>query len=92
MTYTLRFTQIAIKDIERHKKSGDKKLLQKIALLLEELIVNPRSGSGQPERLKHNFEGLYSRRINKKHRLIYQIEDEIVTVIIISAFSHYGNK
>ncbi len=92
MNYTLRFTQIAIKDIERHKKSGDKKLLQKIALLLEELIVNPRSGSGQPEKLKYNFEGLYSRRINKKHRLIYQIEDEIITVIIISAYSHYGKK
>jgi len=92
MNYKLRFTTNAIKDIQLHKKSGDKKLLQKIEVLLEELRVHPRSGTGQPEQLKHELRGLFSRRINQKHRLVYEIKDEIITVIILNAYSHYGDK
>ena len=92
MRYKLRFTSDAVKDIERHKKSGDKKLLQKIEILLEELRVHPKTGTGQPEKLKYDLEGLYSRRINRKHRLVYEIQDEIVTVIILNAYAHYGGK
>ena len=92
MTYILRLTTQAVKDIERHKKAGNKKLLQKIAVLLEELQTHPRTGTGQPEQLKHELEGFWSRRINKKHRLIYEIEDEIITVIVVSAYSHYSDK
>ncbi|NBC07880.1 MAG: Txe/YoeB family addiction module toxin [Bacteroidetes bacterium] len=92
MTYSLRLTLDALKDIEKHKKSGDKKLLQKIEVLLHELQKHPRTGTGQPEQLKHGLEGFWSRRINKKHRLVYEIEDEIVTVIVVSAYSHYGGK
>ncbi|WP_234364221.1 type II toxin-antitoxin system YoeB family toxin [Lunatibacter salilacus] len=36
--------------------------------------------------------GLYSRRINKKHRLVYSIEETTVTVHVLSAWSHYGDK
>ena len=79
-------------DIKHHKKSGDKAILRKIEKLLNELKDDPRTGTGQPEMLKHNLQGLYSRRINSKHRLVYDIKDEIVTVIILSAHSHYGDK
>jgi len=92
MKYRLRITQNALKDIKRHRKSGDKKLLQKIEELLKELQVHPRTGTGQPEMLKHDLQGLYSRRINQKHRLVYEIKDNIVTVIVLSAHSHYGYK
>ncbi len=92
MSYSLRLTSTAIKDINRHKKSGDKKLLQKIADLLIELREHPRTGTGQPEKLKHDLEGYYSRRINKKHRLVYDIQDDIVTVLVLSAYAHYGDK
>jgi len=92
MIYKIRLTKEAIKDIKKHKKSGDKKLLQKIGVLLEELREHPRTGTGQPEKLKHDFEEFYSRRINKKHRLIYKIEDRIITVIVLNAYSHYGDK
>lgn len=92
MIYTLRFTTSVLKDIERHKKSGDIKLLKKIAVLLEELRLHPKTGTGQPEILKHDFEGLYSRRINRKHRLIYEIQDEVITVVVLSAYSHYGDR
>ncbi len=92
MSYTLRLTPDAVKDIKRHKKSGDKKLLQKIADLLDELRDHPTTGAGQPEKLKHDLQGFWSRRINRKHRLIYEIKDEIVTVIVVSAYSHYRDK
>lgn len=70
MSYEVRVTQCALEDIAKHKKSGDKKILNKIAKLLEELRIHPRTGIGQPEKLKNNLEGFWSRRINKKHRLI----------------------
>jgi len=92
MTYVLRITPEAVNDIKRHKKSGDKKLLQKIEILLEELREHPETGTGRPEKLKHDLEGFYSRRINNKHRLIYEIVEEIVTVIVVSAYSHYQDK
>jgi mRNA-degrading endonuclease RelE of RelBE toxin-antitoxin system len=38
------------------------------------------------------LDGLYSRRINRKHRLVYAIKDEIVTVLILNAYAHYGDK
>lgn len=92
MSYKLRLTPNAIKDIQLHKKSGDKKLLQKIAVLLEELREHPKTGTGQPEKLKYDLEGYYSRRINRKHRLVYEILEEVVTVIILNAFNHYDDK
>jgi len=92
MKYTIELTKTALSDIEKHKKSGDKKTLRKIDELLNELLEHPSKGTGQPEALKHDIEGLYSRRINKKHRLVYRIREEIVTVIVLGAYSHYGDK
>ncbi len=51
MSYSLRITPDAVKDIQRHKKSGDIKILQKIEVLLEELKEHPGTGTGQPEKL-----------------------------------------
>ncbi len=92
MSYTLEFSNTALIDIEKHKKSGDKPTLRKIEKLLNELMKHPITGTGQPEMLKHDLAGLYSRRINKKHRLVYAINEQIVTVNILSAWSHYGDK
>ena len=49
-------------------------------------------GTGKPEVLKYESVDLYSRRINKQHRLVYSINDEIVTVHVLSLWSHYGDK
>jgi len=92
MTYVLELTKTALADIEKHKKAGDLATLRKIQRLLNELIEHPKTGTGQPERLKHDLRNLYSRRINKKHRLVYDIKDEVVTVFVLSAYSHYGDK
>ncbi len=92
MSYRLIFSKTALEDIEKHKKSGDKPTLRKIEKLLNELMKHPKTGTGQPEMLKHDLAGVYSRRINKKHRLVYSIKDQIVTVYVLSTWSHYGDK
>ena len=92
MSYTLDFSKTALKDIEKHKKSGDKATLKKIEKLLNELMEHPTTGTGQPEMLKHDLAGLHSRRINQKHRLVYSINELVITVYVLSAWSHYGDK
>lgn len=52
MSYELEFTLAAIEDIEKHRKSGDKKILIKIDQILEELRTHPTTGTGKPEKLK----------------------------------------
>ncbi|WP_425391831.1 Txe/YoeB family addiction module toxin [Ekhidna sp.] len=80
MSYTLEFSDQALEDIEKHKKAGDQSILKKIQRLLNELMEHPKTGTGQPEMLKHELAGLYSRRINRKHRLVYSIKEKVVTV------------
>ncbi|MEQ8714735.1 MAG: Txe/YoeB family addiction module toxin [Cyclobacteriaceae bacterium] len=92
MSYVLKFTANALEDIEKHKKAGDQATLKKLQRLLNELRVHPAKGTGKPERLKHELEGLYSRRINRKHRLVYSIDESVVLVCILSAYDHYGDK
>jgi toxin YoeB len=53
MNFDLEITPIAESDIIRHKKSGYKKVLNKINILLDELRESPYSGTGKPEQLKH---------------------------------------
>jgi toxin YoeB len=54
------------------------------------LAVNPTIGSGNPEQLKHHLSGFWSRRINKKDRIIYEIIEEPENlVVVVSALGHY---
>jgi len=90
--YTLDITAQAKKDIAYLKKNGGKAVTNKIEKLLVELIKHPKTGTGQVEQLKGNRQGQWSRRIDKKNRLVYSIDDEIVTVEVISAKGHYDDK
>jgi toxin YoeB len=90
--YTLNITVQAKKDIAFLKKNGGKAVANKIEKLLIELIEHPKTGTGQIEQLKGELQGQWSRRIDKKNRLIYTIDDEIGIVEIISAKGHYRNK
>lgn len=92
MSYVLEFTKVALADIEKHKKAGDKAVLKKIAKLLNEIKENPTQGTGQIELLKYDLSGKYSRRINHRHRLVYAIEENIVTVHVLSLWGHYDAK
>lgn len=92
MSYEIDFTDLALDGIEKHKRAGDKAILLKLEKLLNELREHPKTGTGKPEILKYNLEGFWSRRINKKHRLIYKIDEKVVIVLVVSTYSHYGDK
>ncbi|MDR1981394.1 MAG: Txe/YoeB family addiction module toxin [Tannerellaceae bacterium] len=92
MIYRLILLPDAEQDIEVHVKAGNKKQLKKIFALFEELKQHPQTGTGKPKPLKYEKAGLWSRRIDDKHRLIYTIENEAVTVYIIALWGHYGDK
>jgi toxin YoeB len=88
MAYHLDFTDKAIEDISFFKKTGNKAILNKLHSLLRELSEHPFTGTGKPEALKHNLSGLWSRRINQEHRLVYEVIGDTV-VIVIAAKGHY---
>ena len=85
------FSNKAKKDLEFWSKSGNKNILKKISELLRAIQENPFEGIGKPEPLKYNLSGVWSRRINQEHRLVYEIVDEntIEILNIISAKGHY---
>jgi toxin YoeB len=91
MLYEIDFTPIAIKSISKYKKSNPVQY-KKLVKLLNELMEHPRIGTGHPEPLKSGDSLTYSRRISKKDRLIYDIYEEKVTVLVLSIEGHYSDK
>jgi toxin YoeB len=92
MSYTIVTTPIFDEDLAALIKTGDKQAVKKLHKLLDELREHPMTGTGEPKELKHNYTGYWSRRITLKHRLIYRIEDETVTVFVLQCYGHYGDK
>ncbi|WP_421945911.1 Txe/YoeB family addiction module toxin [Pedobacter sp.] len=90
--YSIVLEKIAEKQIKLHLKSGDKASIKRINQIFEELKSNPYSGIGSPEALKYGLSNYWSRKINQKDRLIYKVDESIVTVFIIAAMGHYGDK
>jgi len=92
MNYSIILSDKAEKDIIYFKKSGNLVLYKKIAALIEEISETPYTGTGKPERLKGNLSGMWSRRISGEHRLVYYVNESVITVNIASAKGHYGDK
>ncbi|MXO06103.1 Txe/YoeB family addiction module toxin [Flavobacterium sp. HBTb2-11-1] len=90
--FRVEVTKVAAQDIEKHKKSGNKISIKNIAKILIDLTENPYEGFGNPEPLKYEYSGFWPRRINQKDRLIYRVQEDIVTVFVISAMGHYSDK
>lgn len=86
---TLCFEKNAWEDYLYWQKT-DKKILEKINSLIEESVRHPFSGTGKPEALKADLSGLWSRRINEEHRLVYTVHDG--ELIIIQCRHHYSKK
>jgi toxin YoeB len=82
----------AQKDLKRHFKSGDKATIKRIEVVLKELEIHPFVGTGQPEQLKYELTGKWSRRLNQRDRMIYEVHEDIVTVEVLSAMGHYSDK
>ena len=65
----------------------DKKTLKRINSLIKDITRNPFGGIGDPEPLKYNWSGFWSRRITKEHRLIYSVEKD--SILIAQCRFHY---
>ena len=91
MTAKIEFTAVFHDDLKRLKKE-DKKLLIKLLELIADTSSNPFDGLGQPEQLKHNFSGMWSRRISQKHRLTYKFDEEKEIIYLPSCYGHYNDK
>lgn len=68
----------------------DKKMLKKINILIKDIQRNPYEGLGKPEPLKFDLAGLWSRRIDLDHRLVYRIEEG--DLLIYACKYHYDKK
>ena len=92
MGYIVKYMPKAEEHLFFYKKAGNKNALAKIKRIEEELKLHPKIGTGKPEKMKHKKEEMWSRRIDQKNRMTYTIEDNIVTITVISAMGHYDDK
>ena len=60
---------------------NDRKKSLKIIKLIREVQRNPFEGTGQPEALKHDLSGCWSRRIDQEHRLVYEVLDDKIRIL-----------
>lgn len=91
MSYSIEFTSEVQKVIKKWKKSN-KIAFNKFYRLLPELEQHPRTGTGHPEPLKGGNDITYSRHITAHDRIIYDIYDETITVLILEVEGHYKDK
>jgi len=83
----IRLTTKAEEDRKFFLKSGQKNIIKKIGLLFDEMRKTPFSGTGKPEALKYDRNGTWSRRINKEHRIIYEVFETHIDVYSLK--DHY---
>lgn len=88
VTYKINIIDNANKDLNWFRKN-DKISYIKVFDLTREIMLEPRFGTGKPERLKYFSQEVYSRRINHKDRLIYTIYEGEKEVDISSCRGHY---
>jgi toxin YoeB len=68
-------------------QNEDKKILRKINELIRDIQRQPFEGLGKPEPLKYDLSGFWSRRIDREHRLVYQVHEG--EILIYSCRFHY---
>lgn len=86
--YKIKYHKKAVKEISNLKTSN---LDAKAKKLIELIRENPYQTPPPYEKLTGDLKGLYSRRINIQHRLIYQVNEKDKIIKILSLWSHYEN-
>lgn len=84
--YNLVYTKKAIKDIEKIKGAKLDNITKNLISIIKQ---SPYQTPPSYEKLVGDLKGLYSRRINIKHRLVYQVYEEEKVIKVISLWSHY---
>ena len=81
------YTDKAIKDIGHWKQVRNLEIHTRISELISSIELTPFSGIGKPEPLRYNLNGLWSRRIDKENRIVYEVFSDCV--VIHSLKGHY---
>lgn len=89
--YILDFDPKVVKVMGKWKKSNPN-LFKKLVKILESIQTDPRNGIGHPEPLVGGNDITYSRRITACDRIIYDIYDETIHVLVIELEGHYSDK
>ncbi len=89
--YNIEVSSSANKVLKKWKKSNPQ-LIAKYKKLYKELMAHPRTGIGHPEPLRGGNGITYSRHLSGHDRIIYDIYDDIVTVLVIQIEGHYSDK
>lgn len=71
-------------------QTQDKKTLKRINNIIKDIDRNGYEGIGEPEPLKHELQGFWSRRIDSKNRIVYRIKNDAIE--IAQCGSHYRDK
>ena len=71
----------------RYWLKTDKRQAERVLALLEEIRRTPFEGTGKPEPLRFQLAGCWSRRIDREHRLVYQVEE--TEIVVIACRYHY---
>jgi len=90
MIYEIIILPTADKDIRALKKN-EQQAYKKVMKFIAELQIHPTIGTGHPKPLSGDRTGQWSRRITDKHRLVYEIEEELI-VRVLAAWGHYNDK
>ena len=80
------FTPTALDDLRYWLKTG-KRQAERVLALLEEIRRTPFEGTGKPEPLRFQLAGCWSRRMDREHRLVYQVEE--AEIVVIACRYHY---
>jgi len=80
------FTAHAWEDYQ-YWQTTDKKIAKKLNRLIKDILRSPYDGPGKPEPLKFDLQGLWSRRIDREHRLVYKVDES--ALIIYACRFHY---
>jgi toxin YoeB len=83
---TITFSQYSWEDYLSWQ-TEDQNVLKKINVLIKDIQRTPYSGLGKPEPLKYDLAGYWSRRIDREHRLVYQVIGP--EILIYSCRYHY---
>ena len=81
------YEKLALKQLKSLK--NNKKYLNKISLVIEEISIDPYSKTHKFESLKYDLTGVCSKRLDKKNRILYRVIDQEIIVIVISVMGHY---
>lgn len=89
--YIINYSKQAEKTLKKWKKSNPV-LFNKATAILMEIMEHPRTGLGHPEALVGGNDVTYSRHITAHDRIIYDIYDDVITVLVIQLEEHYKDK